>query len=151
MITFDLTKITFMAAALIAAAPILGVYAQTGDSMDSMMLTGTITIGGLFPLTGDASSIGTDTREAALLAVEDFNAYLSEQGAQWQLAMTAEDTATNPVIALEKFQTLSAQGVTAVVGPFGSAQVQNIKGYSDTNDLLVMSYGSTSPALAIPG
>ena len=151
MITFSLTKITLMAAALIAAAPILGVYAQTGDSMDSMMLTGTVTIGGLFPLTGDASSIGTDTREAALLAVEDFNAYLSQQGAQWQLAMTAEDTATNPVIALEKFQTLSAQGVTAVVGPFGSAQVQNIKGYSDTNDLLVMSYGSTSPALAIPG
>ena len=153
MTTFSFDKITLMVAALIVAAPVLGAYAQTGDSMDSMdgMLTGTITIGGLFPLTGDASSIGTDTREAALLAVEDFNAYLSEQGAQWQLAMTAEDTATNPVIALEKFQTLYAHGVTAVVGPFGSAQVQNIKGYADTNDLLVLSYGSTSPALAIPG
>ena len=141
-------------AALSAVVPVTGSYAQTDDDMMMTMdssLQGTITIGALLPLTGEVSSIGADMRAATELAVDDFNDYLADHGAEWRLEVFIEDTATNPVISLEKAQTLHSRGVELVVGPFASANVQNIKGYSDANGLLIISPGSTSPALALPG
>ncbi|MXX21492.1 MAG: ABC transporter substrate-binding protein [Cenarchaeum sp. SB0661_bin_35] len=149
-----LTTIIILVAALSVGSPMMGVYAQTDDDM--MMVTdspleGTITIGALITLTGEAASFGNDMRAATELAIEDFNDYLESYGATWRLGVTVEDSATNPVIALEKVQAMHSQGVELVVGPFTSANVQNIKGYADANGLLVMSPSSTTPALAIPG
>lgn len=156
MLTLRLHKTILTIAVLGVLFPVLGAHAQTDENTtedDSMMmmadLSGTVTIGGLFPLTGDSSSIGVHTRAAADLAVEDFNAYLTEQGAAWQLEMVSEDTGTAPVLTLEKFQSLHARGISTVVGPFASANINSIINYANTNDMLVLSYGSTAPALAI--
>ena len=119
---------------------------------DTMMaVTETVQIGGLFPLTGALASIGEQLRVAADLAVDDLNAYLTEQGAGWQVELMAEDTGTNPVRALDKLQLLHARGISLVVGPATSSATSHIKGYADSNDMLLISCCSTSPALAIAG
>ncbi len=150
---------------LIAAAPVLGAWAQEdsmmeGDAMmegsmmegDAMMsVTGPVQIGALIPFSGGLSFAGDDIQAATELAVSDFNAYLAEQGASWWIELVTEDTATNAVVALEKAQTLHARGITILLGPAGSANVQNVKTYADESDMLVVSCCSTSPLLSIAG
>lgn len=146
--------ITVTIAAMFAITLTSGAFAQTDDKMmmmDDTPLSGPITIGGLFPLTGGISSTGVQIKAAAELAVEDFNAYLEEEGAQWWFVLSSEDTATNPVIALEKIQALHARGISNILGPATSGNTQNIKDYADSNDMLVISCCSTAPSLAISG
>ncbi len=147
--------LTVTIAAMFAVTLTSGAFAQTDDSMMMMMdgtpLSGTITIGGLFPLTGDISSIGIQMQAASELAVEDFNAYLEEEGAQWRFVLSSEDTATNPAIALEKIQALYARGISNIIGPITSGNTLNVKDYADSNDMLIMSCCSTAPNLAISG
>ena len=114
-------------------------------------LTGQITIGQLTPLTGDISYMGTQTDAASELAVEDFNRYLEERGERWRLNMLTEDTATNPVQALEKVQALHSRDVSIVNGPLTSSNIRNIKGYTEANDMLIFGCCSTAPSLAVPG
>ena len=148
MLTPGLFVIMLTVAVLFTTVPLMGAHAQTGNTTG---MTGTITIGGVLPLTGDVSSVGAHLRAAAELAVDDFNEYLSEQGAGWRLEMIIEDSVTNPVMALEKFQLLHSHGIEVVVGPFTSANTQSIKGYADTSGMLAISPGSIAIALAIPG
>ena len=110
-----------------------------------------VSIGGLFPLTGELDWFGEEARFAADLAVADFNGYLVEQGIEWRLEMIVEDTATSPAIALEKIQSLHSDKVEVVVGPFTSASVLSVKGYSDVNGMLILSPGFAAPSLAIEG
>ena len=114
-------------------------------------ITGQITIGQLTPLTGDISYMGTQTDAASELAVADFNRYLEERGEQWTLRMFTEDTATNPVQALEKLQALYSKDVGLVSGPLTSSNIRNIKGYAEANDMLIFGCCSTAPSLAVPG
>lgn len=146
--------ITVTIAAMFAITLTSGAFAQTDDKMmmmDDTPLSGPITIGGLFPLTGQISSTGLEVKAATELAVEDFNAYLEEEGAQWWFVLSSEDTATNPKIALEKIQALHARGITNIIGPATSGSTKEIKGYADSYDMLVMSCCSTAPTLAISG
>lgn len=110
-----------------------------------------VVIGSLVPLTGDIAGQGAQIHAATLLAVDDFNARLEEDGAQWRMRMVTEDTETSPVAALEKLSSLHARGITLVVGPETSASLRNIKGYADSADMLLLSCCSAAPALAIPG
>ncbi len=64
--------------------------------------------------------------------------------------MVSEDSATNPVIALEKLTSLNAKGIDIIIGPETSSNIRNVKGYADSNDMLMVSCCSSSPALAIP-
>ena len=107
-------------------------------------------IGALFPITGDLSSHGEESKISAKLAVSDFNDYLDEKDADWNLKIVIEDTATNPVIALEKLTSLNAKNIHVIVGPQSSAELRNIKGYADNNGLIIFSPSSTSTSLAIP-
>ena len=147
MLSANRPKLAFCVAALLATIPLSVAYAQADDATD---MAGTVSIGGLLPLTGDRSSVGAHLKAAAELAVADFNEYLSEQGAEWRLEMIFEDSATNPVMALDKFQLLHSHGIEVVVGPFTSASIQSVKGYADTSGMLAISPGSNAPALAIP-
>ena len=124
---------------------------QTATSTGPQPLTGTITIGSLLPLTGDLGSYGENSRSAIELAENDFNAYLATMGQTWTLDIQIEDTATDPVKALEKLQELNAKGIGIIVGPQTSGETRNIKGYADSNNMLLISQSSTAPELAIAG
>ena len=125
---------------------------DTGDVMDDVTSTleGTVNIGALLPLSGDASAHGADIAVGVELAEANFNAYLQERGIEWILDVVVEDTMTSPVLAQEKLASLKAKGVNAVVGTYSSAELLNIKGYADNNNMLLISFGSTAPSLAIP-
>lgn len=159
MIVKELTKKTLIIAALIAIVPFAAAYAQTSDDSattdDSMMmsssLTGPVAIGGLFPLSGNLGFIGVEVRPASELAVEDFNAYLAEQGATWWLEMAVEDTESKPTTSFEKIQALHTKGISNVVGPIGSSNVLQAKGYADRSNMLIVSCCSTSTDLSIAG
>ena len=113
-------------------------------------LTGTIHIGGLFPLTGGLSNLGEDTRAGANLAVIDFNEYLEKLESDWELDMITEDSGTSPTIAFEKITSLKAKNINLVLGPASSAEVSYVKGYADSNNMLIISYASSATSLSIP-
>ena len=114
-------------------------------------LSGEISVGSLLPLTGDLATHGEENMEGTRLGVADFNEYLADKGADWSIRLVEEDSQTNPVVALEKLTALNARGVSIVIGPETSSNIRNIKGYSDENNMLLLSCCSTAPNLAIEG
>ncbi len=110
-----------------------------------------IKIGALFPLTGDLSMFGENNQAALKLAEQDINDFLSKAGLPYQVKFFIEDTETKPDVALQKLQTLYSRGIKFVIGPMASASVRNLKGYADSNNIIVFSPSSTSTALSIPG
>ena len=114
-------------------------------------LEGTVQIGALVPVSGDASAHGTDIRITIDLAESDFNDYLAENGVGWRLGVLIEDTATSPAIALDKISGLKARGINAIVGTYSSAELQNVMEYAESNDMLLISYGSTAQSLSLAG
>ncbi|WP_316505325.1 ABC transporter substrate-binding protein [Nitrosopumilus sp.] len=123
---------------------------ESPTSEDTTGLSGEVTIGLILPLTGDLATHGIENHEGSKFGVEEFNKHLESIGASWHLKMISEDSATNPVIALEKLSALNAKGIGIVVGPETSSNIRNIKGYSDSNNMLLISCCSSAPALAIP-
>ena len=112
---------------------------------------GDVTIGAVYPLTGDLSARGPHRLASSELGVADFNEFVRSLGYEWQMALNGEDSATLPEIAREKVQTLNAKGVKLIIGIPASGNVKHVKQYVDENDMLILSCCSTSPALAIPG
>ncbi len=109
-----------------------------------------IKIGALFPLTGDLSMFGENNAAALQLAEEDINAFLQEAGLPYRVKVVIEDSETKPDVALQKLQSLYSQGIKFVIGPMASSEVRNLKGFADSNKIIIFSPSSTSPALAIP-
>jgi len=128
---------------------------EINESTDSTVqeiseLSGVVNIGLILPLSGDLATHGLENLEGSKFGVVEFNKHLEEIGAPWTLKMTSEDSATNPVIALEKLTSLNAKGIKMIVGPETSSNIRNMKGYSDSNNMLLVSCCSSAPALAIP-
>ena len=123
----------------------------TGGAAPSSSDTETVDVGALIPVTGDLASYGIDTRYGLDMALDHFNAYLQDKGADWRMRLIAEDTQTNPITALEKVQSLDAKGIKYILGPSSSAEIRNIMSYVNSNNMLLISPSSTSPKLAIPG
>ncbi len=114
-------------------------------------LTGTVNIGVLTDLSGQLSGIGLPIKIAVGLAINDVNSYLQSTGyTNLKFAAIYEDTGTNPATALTDLQTLSSDGVQAVVGPLSSSEASNILQYADTNHIVLVSPSSTAISLAIP-
>ena len=111
----------------------------------------TVAIGGLLPMTGERANRGEDYKTAITLAEDDFNEYLGGIGAGWTLDVVIEDSATNPVTALDKLMSLKAKNIDIVIGPQSSAELRNVMSYAGYNGMLLVSSGSTTPTLAIPG
>jgi len=137
----------------------IGFGTQTNDTdsvtapvatTENPQLSGEVKIGLILPLSGDLATHGEENWEGSKLGVVDFNKHLEKLGSAWNLKMISEDSATSPVIALEKLTALNAKGISIVVGPETSSNIRNIKGYSDSNNMLLISCCSSAPALAIP-
>ena len=108
-----------------------------------------IDVGVMLPSTGDLSSHGQDSNIGVQIGLNDFNSYLKEIGASWQMNLVLEDTKSDPSIALEKIQLLDSRGIKFVLGPESSAEVRGVKPYADSNDMIIVSPTSTSPSLAV--
>ncbi|MEM1943319.1 MAG: ABC transporter substrate-binding protein [Candidatus Caldarchaeum sp.] len=114
-------------------------------------LTGEVQIGTLLCLSAVLSSYAENEKVAMDLAAKEVNDYLQKAGAGFRIKLVHEDTACAPATAEEKIRSLYARGVRLIVGPMTSAEVRQIKGFADTNKILLISQSSTAPDLKIPG
>lgn len=105
-------------------------------------------IGALLPLTGGFSSYASLAKCAAELAIEDANKMFIDKGIRFELLV--EDTQLDSGVALQKLQTLYAQGVRAVHAGLTSKEAQGEKQFADQNHVLLFSAWSTSSLLAQP-
>jgi len=147
--TSKLTWATVIAVLLIASFA-AGWYLSPKPTGRSV-LTGEISVGAILALTGDLATYGTREKAAIEIAQADINAYLQAAGANFTIKVLVEDTETKPEVCLTKLQSLAARGVKAVVGPLSSGEIRNIKGYADTNHIVIVSQSSTATDLSIPG
>ena len=114
-------------------------------------LEGDVTIGMLAPLTGGAQRYGVDVLEAARLAVSDFNSYLRERGQPWSIVLDVRDTQTDPSAALDALVSLDESGVRIVNGPAIDVISDDLLGYADEQDMLLLSCCSALPSRAVQG
>ncbi|MCX8201328.1 MAG: ABC transporter substrate-binding protein, partial [Candidatus Caldarchaeum sp.] len=114
-------------------------------------LTGEVTIGTLLCLSAVLSSYAENEKVAMDLAAKEVNEFLTRSGAGFRIRLVHEDTACQPAVAEEKIRSLYARGVRLIVGPMTSAEIRQIKGFADTNKILLISQSSTAPDLKIPG
>lgn len=104
-----------------------------------------IKIGALMPISGSGSSTGESMLAAINLAVDD----IKSQGNNYQIELITENTDTNPGTALEKLKLMKSLGITFVIGPYSSAELNNIKEYADSNNIILISPSSVAISLAI--
>ena len=104
-------------------------------------------IGSLVSETGPLTNLGYGASKAACLAVADYNGQLRAEGADWQLYLEKLDDGTMPARSLENIKAFHADGIRAVLGPVSSGSVTEIKPFVDGNDMLAVSYSSSSPLL----
>jgi len=137
----------FFAVALLISGVILGGCM----GLPSGTKSNDIVIGVLVPLTGDWSSKGQNFNAAIALAAEDTNANLASTGSVKKIRLLVEDTGTDPAVAAEKIKKLQQEGVRIVVGPATSAEIASVKDWADQHGVIIIGYGSTSPALSVAG
>lgn len=108
-----------------------------------------VAIGALLSLSGNWSSLGLTSKAAIEQAVTDINGYLQSRGSNYEFSATFYDTKLDTAIALKSIKEAKAAGVKHFIGPQSSAEVGSVRDYAVSNDLLVVSQGSTASSLAI--
>lgn len=103
----------------------------------------------LLPLTGVLGTFGENSAEVSKLATDDVNAWLEQEGKDWRLDLTIDDTQTEGEVALRKMQTWYGDGVHFFVGPQASGEVGEVLAFANSNEILFVSQSATSPALEI--
>ncbi len=144
-------KIVLSIIVIIAAGIAVGSILSPDTQMEKTdnALPKIVNVGALLPATGDLSNHGQDSILAVQLALVDFNKHLDSMDAQWNMDLIVEDTQTDPIVALEKIQSLNSKGIKLILGTQTSAELKSIKSYADSNNMLLISPSSTSPKLAI--
>jgi len=111
----------------------------------------TITVEGLFSLTGNWSTLGVTSKAALEIAAEDINIYLAGKNANFRLATTVADTKLQTDLAATLFTKAKNDKISFIIGPQSSAEVAAIKPLSDAANIIVVSQSSTAGSLAIAG
>ncbi|MFZ8794318.1 MAG: ABC transporter substrate-binding protein, partial [Acidilobaceae archaeon] len=109
-----------------------------------------ITIGALYPLTGDLATFGKANVEALRIALEDVNKWFEENGYPWRFKLDIRDSETKPDTAKSLFRSLHGAGVRYFLGPMSSSELKELVADIGAGfKAVVISPSSTSPALAI--
>ena len=109
----------------------------------------TVDVGVLLAPTGDAVF---DLPKQCIIAIElatsHFNTYLEDKGSKWRINLKLKDTAEDP-IALEMLKSLDYKGIKYALGPISSTETRSMLHYANSNNMIMLSPSSTSPALAV--
>ncbi len=105
----------------------------------------------LLPLTGMLDDFGLGARVAMGLAVFDVNTWLEEEGMDWRVKLSVEDTGMDAQTAAEKLEDRSERGVKFFAGPMLSGEVAEVLDFANTHELLLVSPSATMPGLNSPG
>jgi hypothetical protein len=107
-------------------------------------------VGAIIPLTGSYSSIGKPVKMALEKAEYDVNKYFEKMNSSSRFNLLMANSKSSPEHSLEAVKQLHSLGAKIIVGPATSTAVLAAKEYADTNDIILISYSSTSPLLSIP-
>jgi ABC-type branched-subunit amino acid transport system substrate-binding protein len=108
-------------------------------------------VGAIIPFTGSLSSIGKSVKVALEKAEHDVNKYFETMNSSSRFNLVMANSKTSPEDSLEALKQLYSAGAKIIVGPATSTAVSAVKDYADTNDIILISYSSTSPLLSIEG
>jgi len=144
---------------IVIAGIVLGIKYMEIDMADSTYtiqekiyenndLSGDVYVGLIFPITGDLATHGTENKNTTLLAINDFNDYLTKNNKGWQIHPVIEDSATNPIVAREKINKLHMEGIDIILGLESSENISRILEFPDFKNMLLISCCSSSPSLA---
>ncbi|MEA2568872.1 MAG: branched-chain amino acid transport system substrate-binding protein [Acidobacteriota bacterium] len=111
----------------------------------------TITIGGLFTLNGDGSTLGIASRAALDLAARDINLEFDALQLPYHVETVIKDTVHSPETAGYDLVQLDNRGATYVIGPQSSAEAAFLVDYVNAHNIILISQGSTASSLAIAG
>jgi branched-chain amino acid transport system substrate-binding protein len=110
----------------------------------------TVSVVGLFSLTGNWSSLGITSKAALEIASEDINQYLTSKKANYGISFTVNDTKLEPELTKSFFIQAKNAGTKFIIGPQSSAGLADLKPLIDDAELLVVSQSSTAGSLGIP-
>ncbi len=108
-------------------------------------------VGAIIPITGSYSSIGKPVKVALEKAEHDVNKYFEKMNSSSRFNLVIANSKSSPEESLEGVKQLHSLGAKIIVGPATSTAVLAAKEYADTNDIILISYSSTSPLLSIAG
>jgi ABC-type branched-subunit amino acid transport system substrate-binding protein len=106
-------------------------------------------VGAIIPFTGSYSSDGKSVKVALEKAEYDVNEYFEKMNSSSRFNLIMANSKTNPNDTLAAIKQLHSLGVKIIVGPATSTAVSAVKDYADENDIILISYSSTSPSLSI--
>ncbi len=115
------------------------VLAETG--------TQTLIIGGLLPLSGNASAPGPSYQAAMELAAEELNEKYANLGLPYTIELRIADTESNPEVAKERGEEMIRDGIRFIVGPITSAEMEALKEQAAAAGTILIGFGSTTPGL----
>jgi branched-chain amino acid transport system substrate-binding protein len=129
------------------------------SSSDAQLLTNydkgrkEFVIGAILPLTGSFSSIGKSEKIALEKAEYDVNKHFEDinSSSSSHFKLLIADSKTSPGGSLVAIKKLHEKGAKIIIGPATSIAVSAAKGYADANNIILISYSSTSPLLSIEG
>jgi ABC-type branched-subunit amino acid transport system substrate-binding protein len=108
-------------------------------------------IGAILPFTGSLSSMGKSVKIALEEAQNDVNKHFEEMNSPSYFRILMADSKTSPEESLVAIKKLHENGAKIIVGPATSTAVSAAEEYADANDIILLSYASTSPLLSIEG
>ena len=109
----------------------------------------TISVVGLFSLTGNWSSLGITSKAALEIASEDINQYLTAKNINYGISFTVNDTKLDAELTKSFFTQAKNAGAKFIIGPQSSAELAAIKPLSDAAEVIIVSQSSTAGSLAI--
>lgn len=126
-----------------------GVAAACDGTSAAPAATTTITIGGVFSVSGNWATLGVTSKAAMEVGIDDVNQSLAAAGSGLRFAAEIIDTKLDTALTLAAVRALKAKQVDVVLGPQSSAEVAALKAFVDANGMLVISPSSTAGTLAI--
>jgi len=110
-----------------------------------------VALGSIFPVTGTNSAYGGGHQQAFNLAVEEINGAGGILGGR-EITPVNRDTEGAPSRAAQKFRTMiNQEGIAGLVGPYSSGIGTTLAPIARDNQVMEISNGNTSPALATAG
>jgi ABC-type branched-subunit amino acid transport system substrate-binding protein len=108
-------------------------------------------VGAILPFTGSFSSIGKPIKVALEKAEYDVNKHFEDINSSSHFTLLMADSKTSPEESLVAIKKLHKNGAKIIVGPAIGNTVNAAKEYADANNIILISYSSTSPLLSIKG
>ncbi|MDR2798519.1 MAG: ABC transporter substrate-binding protein [Treponema sp.] len=112
--------------------------------------SGTITIGGIFPLSGPVAVYGVEARNGIELAIEEVNAAGGINGQK--LVLISEDDEGNPEKTVNAYKKLTAKDkATIIIGSLTSGCTQAITSLAQTQKVLLVAPAATMASITDTG